>query len=66
MNEPTTKRQLIVDLPEEKVAPAEIHVSPEITIEIPPPIPRAYDCVVTARDENGFMLSFRITPDSSP
>jgi hypothetical protein len=31
-------------------------------INVLPPTPRAYECVVTSRDENGFILGFTVTP----
>lgn len=42
-------------------APPVVNVrSPDIIVE--PPIPRAYNCRITERDENGFILAFTITP----
>lgn len=29
---------------------------------VQPPVPRAYNCRVTERDENGFILAFTVTP----
>ena len=32
------------------------------TINVLPPVPRAYDVRITERDENGFIRAFKITP----
>ena len=31
-------------------------------INVEPPVPRAYNCRITERDERGFILAFTITP----
>ena len=51
--------QLLINVP--------VATPPEITLESPqinvlPPVPRAYDVRITERDENGFILAFKIEP----
>lgn len=58
---PSVKAPQQVTLQIEASPPPTVNIEPaEITVL--PPTPRAYDVVVTGRDRDGFLLSFRITP----
>ena len=54
--------QILVNVPE--TTPPEITLEPP-QINVLPPVPRAYDVRITERDENGFILAFRIEPRMS-
>ena len=59
LNMPGPAPQITVNVPE--APPPEVTVR-QAEITVMPPVPRAYNCRITERDENGFILAFVITP----
>jgi hypothetical protein len=59
LNMPGPAPQIVVNVPE--APPADITVR-QAEITVLPPVARAYNCRVTERDSDGFILAFTITP----